>query len=456
VAVLAESFAVAALKRNSIFIFAAVATGLISIIFGLGVVRATLIFRQMTADRPMLVFALCPVGFAIIVFLTRKVFPGAQGSGIPQATAALKMHDVADVDSVLSLRIAVGKFLLTLLGFLVGASIGKEGPTVQIGCAAMNICGRIGLRRTHALQRILILAGGAAGITCAFNAPIAGVVFAIEEMARSFNEEQSRAIILAAFASGVTLLVVLGYQPYFGVSRAELPLSWIWLLVPLCALIGGLAGGLFAQILATPARFMPGPVNRLALRHPVSFAALCGLLLAIIGFLSHGQVFDASYGEARDVLLGGVLVPPQFAPLKYLATLVSYLSGIPGGIFAPSLAVGVGLGTEFAHVVPGLPVAAFAMVGMAGYFSGVVQAPLTATAIVIEMTSNPAMTVPVGIAAILGTLASRVVCKEPVYAAMSHQFLSVLEPKPVVEPEAIVRVLQPSAAEEEHTSDEVV
>jgi H+/Cl- antiporter ClcA len=446
----------AALKRSSIFVFAAVVTGLISIIFGLGVVRASLLFGQMTAARPWLVFALCPGGFAVIVFLTRNVFPGAQGSGIPQATAALKMRDVADVDSVLSLRIAIGKFLLTLLGFLVGASIGKEGPTVQIGCAAMNICGRIGLQRTHALQRVLILAGGAAGITCAFNAPIAGIVFAIEEMARSFNEEQSRAIILAAFASGVTLLIVLGYEPYFGISHAALPLSWMWLLVPLCAVVGGLAGGVFARILATPARFMPGLINRFALRSPVGFAALCGLLLAIIGFLSHGQVFDASYGQAREGLIRGVLPPSGFAPLKYLATLVSYLSGIPGGIFAPSLAVGVGVGTEFAHIVPGLPVAAFAMVGMAGYFSGVVQAPLTATAIVIEMTSNPAMTVPVGVAAILGTLASRLVCKEPVYAAMSHQFLLVVEQKLVVERDALEILPPPPSEEKEHTPDELV
>lgn len=445
----------AALKRSSIFVFAAVMTGLIAIIFGLGVVDASRVFGKITAERPWLVFTLCPVGFAVIVFLTRKVFPGAQGSGIPQAMAALKMHDVADVDSVLSLRIAVGKFLLTLLGFLVGASIGKEGPTVQIGCAAMNICGRIGLQRTPALQRLLILAGGAAGITCAFNAPIAGIVFAFEEMARSFDEEQSRSIILAAFASGVTLLIVLGYEPYFGVSRAGLPLSWMWLLVPLCAVIGGLAGGLFAQILATPARFMPGLVNRLALRSPVGFAAFCGLLLAIIGFLSHGQVFGASYDEAREALMRGVWLPPAFAPLKYLATLVSYLSGIPGGIFAPSLAVGVGVGTEFAHIVPGLPVAAFAMIGMAGYFSGVVQAPLTATAIVIEMTSNPAMTVPVGVAAILGTLASRLICKEPVYAAMSHQFLLVVEHKPVVESTAADTAPRTTTEEEAHTPDEV-
>lgn len=96
--------------------------------------------------------------------------------------------------------------------------------------------------------------------------------------------------------------------------------------------------------------------------------------------------------------------------------------------------MGVGIGTIFNHLVPGAPVAAFAMVGMAGYFSGVVQSPLTASAMVIEMTSNPAMTVPVGIAAILGTMASRLVCKEPVYHAMAHQFLRVVEHKPVSQP----------------------
>lgn len=424
----------AALKRNSIFILAAVITGLVSIAFGIGVVRASALFQHITAHRAWLVFILCPAGLALIVFLTRNVFPGAQGSGIPQAMAGLQMQDSADVDSVLSLRIAVGKFLLALLGFGVGASIGKEGPTVQIGCAAMNICGRMGLERTHALQRLLILAGGAAGITCAFNAPIAGVIFAIEEMARSFDDRQVRAIILAAFASGVTLLLALGYQPYFGFSHAFLKLDWLWLLIPVCAVIGGLAGGLFAQILVTPWKFMPGPVNRLASNRPVLFAGGCGLLLAIIGYVSHGQVFDASYDEARNALIAGVLPPFSFAPLKFLATVVSYLSGIPGGIFAPSLAVGVGVGTAFAHLVPGLSVTGFAMVGMAGYFSGVVQSPLTATAIVIEMTSNPSMTVPVGIAAFLGTMASRLVCKEPVYHAMSHQFLRVVQHRPLKDP----------------------
>jgi H+/Cl- antiporter ClcA len=376
-------------KRNVIFTLAAILTGLIAIAFGIGVVRAHNFFLTLTKNRPWLPFLLCPGGLAGIVYITRRAFPGAQGSGIPQAIAALQMQRQEDVDGVLSWRIAVGKFLLTLAGFAVGASIGKEGPTVQIGCTVMNICGRIGLERTRALERLLIMAGGAAGITCAFNAPIAGVVFAMEEMSHGIDETMLRSIILAAFVSGVTLFGVLGYQPYFGYSPQQVAFGAEWLVIALCAAVAGLAGGCFGQMIVAPARILPKRLTA--------------------------------------ALQGQTLPPIDFGALKWAATMVSYLSGIPGGIFAPSLAVGVGVGVMFAHIFYGLPVAALAMVGMAGYFSGVVQSPFTATVIVIEMTSDPAMTVPVGLAALIGALTSRLVCREPAYHAMAAQFLRAIE-----------------------------
>ncbi len=343
--------------------------------------------------------------------------------------AGLQMQNSADVDNVLSLRIAAGKIILTLLGFAVGASIGKEGPTVQIGCSVMNIIGRLGLERSHGLQRLLILAGGAAGITCAFNAPIAGVVFAIEEMARSFDERILRGLLLAALASGVTLFAALGYVPYYGIPKAILPFGYSWAAVPLCALLAGFLGGVWSRILITPKRFLPDCISSLAANRPVIFAAFCGLLLAGLGMLSHGQVYDASYPQAYAALNGTDLPPLDFAPLKWAATMVSYLSGIPGGIFAPSLATGVGFGAMFVHLFPQLPLGAFAMIGMASYFAGVVQSPFTATIIVIEMTSNPSMIVPVGVAAFIGSAASRLVCPQPIYHALSAQFLRVVETK---------------------------
>lgn len=419
------------------FVVAALVVGVIAALFTIGIRWATATFHRMEIARPWLPFIVCPVGLAVIVFLTRSVFPGAQGSGIPQAMAGLRMPNPHQVDRLLSWRIAIGKLLLVMAGFLSGASIGKEGPIVQIGCSVMNNIGRIGMPRTVGLQRLLIAAGGAAGIAGAFNAPLAGAIFAIEEMAHRYDAVTGRSVLAAAMLSGFALFAVFGASAYFGTSDAFMPLGPIWLIILPAGIVGGLAGGLFAQILVRPQRFLPGAVNRFAHRHPIMFAFGCGLAIAFLGWLSGGLVFDASYDQARAAVHGTVLLPMSFAPLKWAANIVSYLSGIPGGIFSPALAVGVGIGAilqrlvMLLHLAPAMPVGAIAMIGMAGYFSGVVQSPITAAVIVVEMTNDPNMTVAVGLAAGIGAVCSRLICPVPVYEAMARQFFAaVAEPEP--------------------------
>ncbi|MGC8470428.1 MAG: chloride channel protein, partial [Acetobacteraceae bacterium] len=388
---------------------------------------ASHLFRLATAGHRWVVFLLCPAGLVSIDFLTRKLFQGAQGSGIPQAMAAMHMRDRRMVNAVLSLRILVGKVLLTLVGFACGASIGKEGPTVQVGCSVINAFGRLGGRPSFETKRALILAGGAAGISGAFNTPLAGAIFAIEEMAHSFDVRTSRLLLLAVALGGATTLILAGNYNYFGTVSAALPWGWDWLAVPLAGAGGGLAGGLFAQILARAPLGFPTILRQLATRRPSVFAALCGLALAALGWLSGGGVFDASHGIAQSLLHGHAAAGWAFAPLKWLATLVSYLSGIPGGIFAPSLAAGAGLGVWLSWIFPHAPLGALAMLGMAGYFSGVVQSPITAAVIVMEMTNDLPMTAAVAGAALLGTVFSRLVCPTPVYGALADRFLAAME-----------------------------
>jgi len=131
-------------------------------------------------------FILCPLGLMLVSWLTRHFFPGSQGSGIPQSIAALQLTEHKSRTVLLSFRIAFGKILLTLLGLLSGASIGREGPTVHIGAAIMFSLGRFARFPYHYMDRGLILAGGAAGIAAAFNTPLAGILFAVEELGRSF------------------------------------------------------------------------------------------------------------------------------------------------------------------------------------------------------------------------------------------------------------------------------
>jgi H+/Cl- antiporter ClcA len=368
-----------------------------------------------------------PAGLAISVLLTRHVFPGAQGSGIPQVIAALEMNDPRRVQSVLSLRVAAGKILLTLLGLACGASIGREGPTVQVGASIMQAFGRMLALPRLADQRALVLAGGAAGIAAAFNTPLAGIVFAIEELSRSFEHRTSGVVLTAVIIAGIATLALMGNYTYFGVTSAVLPIGVGWAAVLFCAVAGGLAGGLFSEALIRAARGLPGRAGRFVAQRPVMFAALCGLALAVLGLVSDGATYGTGYAQARALVAGQSNLPEKFFVLKLLATVVSYCSGIPGGIFAPSLAVGAGLGRAIAHLLPSAPPGAVVLLGMVAYFSGVVQAPITAAVIVMEMTDNQAMTIPLMATSFLAFGVSRLVCRRAIYGSLARRYLRAME-----------------------------
>jgi len=387
------------------------------------------VFGQALVGRPLLILALAPAGFAVSVWLTRKVFPGAQGSGIPQTIAALHMTDEAAIDRILSPRIAAGKIVLTLVGLLCGASIGREGPTVQVGASAMHLLGRALKLPRADLQRSLVLAGGAAGVAAAFNTPLAGIVFAIEELSHSFEARTSGTVLTAVILAGITTLALAGNYTYFGTSQAELDFGAGWLAVALCALAGGVAGGAFSAALVGAAKGLPGAVGRWVGRYPVAFAALCGLAVAGIGIASGGTTYGTGYAQAREVVEGSARMSAWFPVLKLLATVASYLSGIPGGIFAPSLAVGAGIGQWVAGLIPSAPSGAVVLLGMVGYFSGVVQAPITATVIVMEMTDNQRMKIPLLATALLAFGISRLVCRRPLYGALARRFLLAMSRK---------------------------
>jgi len=414
--------------QRVLFCISALIVGAISVGFGLGTTTAIGVFYDIIGPHPLIVFALCPLGLGGVAYLTRKVFPGSQGSGIPQAMAAIEMEGMEFANTMLSWRIAVGKFVLTLAGFVCGASIGKEGPTVQIACSVMNSVGRWGLKPSHDLLRLLVLCGGAAGIASAFNTPVAGAVFAIEEMAHYHVDSFiGRRLLVVTALSGMAMLALVGNYTYFGSVRVVMPWGTTWAALLPVGIVGGLLGGAFARVLTIPVAKFPRWLAWMVQRQPVGFAMLCGLLLAVFGHLSGGLAFCSSHDQAQGALHGTLLLPPSFPLLKWAATVISYMSGIPGGIFAPSLSVGAGLAYWFVPFFPHLPISALAMLGMAAYFSGVVQSPITAAVIVLEMTNNIEMTVAVAAASALGTVFSRIVCPKPIYAAMAEQFIAAVE-----------------------------
>jgi len=409
--------------RGLVFWGGAVATGAAAVAFARGSDMAHSVFQWGVHRSVVWPWLAPPLGLGVVAWLTQRVFPGAQGSGVPQTIAALSLSSAGARDRLLSMRIAAGKFALSLIALGCGASIGREGPTVQIGASIMHSLRRFTRFSAADVDRGLILAGGAAGIAAAFNTPLAGVVFAIEELSRSFEERTSGTIYSAVIVAGVTSVALVGNYTYFGSTQASLTESRMWVVVPICGILGGFLGGIFSRCMLGLRRGLPRRLRDIKAQSPVRFAMACGSLVALAGWFSAGSTFGTGYAEARAIVQHGVLPGDSFALLKAFATLASYVTGIPGGIFAPSLAVGAGIGGTLSHYLPFAPAGAIVLLTMAAYFAGVVQAPLTALVIVSEMTGNRNLTLPLMTVTLLGRGASALVCRESLYRALAVAFI---------------------------------
>jgi H+/Cl- antiporter ClcA len=273
-----------------------------------------------------------------------------------------------------------------------------------------------------AQARGLILAGSAAGIAAAFNTPLAGIVFAIEEMSRAYQARTNGLVLFAVILAGLASLAVAGNYTYFGVTHVTAAFPGDVPLVIACGVIGGAFGAMFSiatlWITRTVRQWRAGT----ALTRMFVVAGSAGLLVAIVGVAFGGATFGTGYAQARGAIEGTPL-PPLYFLGKFVASLASTVSGIPGGLFAPSLAVGAGLGSTLGTIF-GANVSLAAVLGMAGYFAGVVQAPMTAFVIILEMTGNHGNAVPLMAASMLGYGTARLITPEPLYHALSRLFLA--------------------------------
>jgi H+/Cl- antiporter ClcA len=413
-------------RQRLIFVAGGIAVGLSAVALTLSADVAQELFQKLITRWPYAPLAVTPLGFGFAVWLAVRYFPNTQGSGIPQVIAARKIADKHTRTALVGARVAIGKVILTLLGLLVGASTGREGPTVQVGASVMSFIGRRSPRR----QPDLILAGAAAGIAAAFNAPLAGVVFAIEEMSRSFELRTSGLIVGGIVVAGLTAQVALGDYTYFGFTGAALPIGTAWMAVPLCGIVGGLFGAVFSRMLVAIPDQLPSAPARWIKVHPVLFAVGCGLGVALCGLATDGAVFGTGYEQARQVLHATGSVPVEYAPLKLLATALSAVSGVPGGIFSPSLSVGAAIGAEIAQLFDQVTTAPIVLLGMVAYFTGVVRAPITGFVIVSEMSDNHGMLVALMATAMIADASAGLINPEGVYHALSRRFYGPPHPEP--------------------------
>lgn len=349
------------------------------------------------AAVPWLGWLLLPFGLALIRWATLRYAPNAAGSGIPQVIASLSLPPTAGRRQLTSLVQALWKIPLTFAGLVFGASIGREGPSVQVGAAVMLAWGNfwkkmgVPLKGFHASE--LIAAGAAGGLAAAFNAPLAGVIFAIEELGRGTALRWQRLVLIGVLASGFLVVALVGNNPYFGTfSGRELSHNMlVWTLV--CGLACGVLGGIFSHSLGKgPSAFVPARWRGWVRRHPVQLAFVLGLGVAAIGLCTDNTLYGTGYAHASRALAGAAPEVAGFGVAKLFATVASYWAGIPGGIFTPALTTGAGIGAQIGQWVgAAADPRVLVLLSMAAFLAAATQAPLTASVVVMEMTGSQPM-----------------------------------------------------------------
>jgi H+/Cl- antiporter ClcA len=378
--------------------------------------------RSLGAYGPWLALLWTPLLTVAVLAWTRRFAPGAMGSGIPQVVRALD-DDLPAVQrrGLVSLQLSLHKIGLVSGGLLAGLSIGREGPTVQVGAGVMVSARRWLSARSDIDEHDLMVAGAAAGIAAAFNTPLGGIVFALEQLSRRRGISHSSLVIAAIVLAGLVSVSVFGNLTYFGRLRVQ-ELTWS-LLGPglLVALLAGLAGGLFSRLMVASARGLPDRFSRWRAAHPLRFAAGCALVVAVIGIVTGGATAGAGYAPTRALLEGQAdELPVVFTLLKFCATWLSAWSGVPAGVFAPSLTIGAGIGQDVARLTGLGAEAAIPLIalGMVGFLAATTQGPITAFIIVMEMVSGHSMVLSLMACALLASGVARLLTP-PMYTELA-------------------------------------
>lgn len=409
------------LREHQLFlvltIVVGVLAGLSAVLFSLAIERTSHLLFGLMPSRTRL-FAVPPLMSVVTGFLLVKVFPGVRGSGVPQTEAAYHLSN-----GVIAGRVPFGKFITGVLCIGSGHSMGREGPSVQIGAGLASTIGRW-MKLPPERIRDLVPVGAAGALAAAFNTPVAAVLFALEEIIGDMNAPLIGSTVVASVASVIVERSILGNEPLFHVPTYHLVHPAELAAYAVLGIAGGLLSVLFCKGLLGARRLFLNLPPRTRLIQPAIGGLVIGTLL-----LYSPSIMGVGYENVDQALNGGLLLRTMalFCFLKLAATIVSYASGNAGGIFAPSLYIGAMAGGALGMIVhriapfPTADPGAYALVGMGTLFAGVIRAPMTSVFMIFEITQDYQILVPLMVANLLSFVISRHYQAAPVYHALLQQ-----------------------------------
>jgi CIC family chloride channel protein len=381
-------------------------------------VRIKLLGSSLSPRFPRIIAAPALTGI-VVAILVILLFPRVRGSGVNQTKSALYIYD-----GYIPFRTAIGKFICSGLAIGSGQSLGPEDPSLQIGASIASVIGRrLRLSREH--LRLIAPIGAAAGLAAAFNSPISAVLFVIEEVIGRWTAGIFGAVVLSAVSSVVVARYFLGSEPLFRIP----PVEFIAPIELLAYAVLGIVGAFAAVVFSKAIELLRPRMKALPQWTHFFQPAIAGLIIGAIGLAGRSEVMGAGY-EFMDQALHNQFtwqVMGILAGLKILTTVLSFVSGTPGGMFAPTLFVGAMLGGAvggvehllFPHLTGS--VGTYALVGMGVLFAAFLRVPMTSVFMVLEVSGNYSIIVPVILANTLAYLISRNLQPVPIFDLLSRQ-----------------------------------
>ena len=373
-------------------------------------------------------FIITPVCFVLAWWIVAKFSPFARGSGIPQVSAAIELsvpkHN-AKVNSLLSIRVAFVKIISSLVFVFGGGTIGREGPTIQISSSIFkSINDLLPAWYPKISRRNMIVTGAAAGLAAAFNTPLGGIVFAIEELTKTHFSFFKSALLTGVIIAGLTALYLLGPYLYLGYPQLDGVPASIFFPIIIVAIITGFGGSIMGSVIL----FILKKKSYLKKNYQkVIYVAISGLVIALFAILLDSKIF----GSGKEIMISTLFTNQKhlewYVPfLRVGGSIISFSTGAAGGIFAPSLSAGASIGAVFSGWLQLSSPETNLMIlcGMTGFLTSITRSPFTSSILVLEMTNSHNVIFYIMLTALLSNLIASAVSRHSFYDHLKDQYLS--------------------------------
>jgi len=419
------------IRRNILqalpFWMASLITGLVAVGYTKMFAYSESVFQNVLHWHSWLIFIVTPVCF-FLAWLTIQLFAvNARGSGIPQVMAAIELSTPkyeSKIDKLLSFRIVLTKIASSLLMVLGGGAIGREGPTIQIAGSIFRIVNKWIPQSWPKLSRqSFILTGAAAGLAAAFNTPLGGVVFAMEELAKIHIRFFRTALFSAVIIAGLTAQGLLGPYLYLGYPDVGRLNFTVFFGVATTAIVAGIAGSVTSKGILKLMRWKK-TFNR---AKTIAFVFVAGLVIALLAFFVNGEILGSGKSLMNTVLFtNNKYYPWHTMIMRMLGSIICFNTGAAGGVFAPALAAGASIGSYIASVsqIIGSNANILILSGMVGFLTGVTRTPFTSAILVLEMTDRHSVIFHLMLAALLSNMAALIIDKHSFYEQLKKEYVA--------------------------------